>query len=75
MGRICYITGGALTAVIITSRQRAKQHDTALDKVERIYDGGRAVRDLTFHMDRNVRENFLPSDWSRVVNRATCSVN
>ena len=29
--------------------------------------------DLTFHMDRNVRENFLPSDWSRVVNRATCS--
>ena len=31
--------------------------------------------DFIFHMDRNVRENFLPSDWSRVVNRATCSVN
>ena len=30
--------------------------------------------DLTFHMDRNVREDFLPSDWSRIVNRATCSV-
>ena len=29
--------------------------------------GGRAMLpggDLTFHMDRNVRENFLPSDWS-----------
>ena len=34
-----------------------------------------AVGDFIFHMDRNVRENFLPPDWSRVVNRATCSVN
>ena len=23
-----------------------------------------AVGDFIFHMDRNVRENFLPSDWS-----------
>ena len=36
---------------------------------------GRPGGDLTFHMDRNVRENFLPSDWSRVVNRTTCSMN
>ena len=24
----------------------------------------RSGGDLTFHMDRNVRENVLPSDWS-----------
>ena len=56
----------------IGRRHSARRHRIAPFDLRR---ASLPVGDFIFHMDRNVRENFLPSDWSRVVNRATCSVN
>ena len=53
--------------------QRQSPREASGREVQEVQKSKRS--DFIFHMDRNVRENFLPSDWSRVVNRATCSVN
>ena len=54
MNQVCRYAANAIACMVVARSQY--NHDTKMT--------GLTGRDFIFHMDRNVRENFLPSDWS-----------